>query len=298
MDKTRRIVAWSAYPVLMMLGIKLHYLLLVYDWSLELATYIPITIGALIITALELKFSYRNEWIADRNDLANDVSFMVLVQILLPKFLSFFVAITLLQALKTNELTFSNLWPHDWPNGVQVLLMLLSADFLRYWLHRAAHEWNGPLWRLHAVHHSPKKLYWVNVGRFHPIEKAIQYFFDALPFIILGVSKEVLALYFVFYSINGFFQHCNIRLRLGWLNYVVSGPELHRWHHSRKIKESNNNYGNNFIVWDLLFGTYFLPKDRVVGELGLLNRNYPLGFLSQLKTPFIKAIDKEQTDAS
>lgn len=31
--------------------------------------------------------------------------------------------------------------------------MVLAVDFLRYWLHRAAHE-NDTLWRLHSVHHS------------------------------------------------------------------------------------------------------------------------------------------------
>lgn len=292
MTKQNTLVAWFAYPVIMAFGIGLHYGMLAFGWNLQIATYVPITLGALLITLLELKYPYRDTWAANRSDIANDVTFMVLVQVLLPKFLSFFIAITLLQTLQEHGLTFSTLWPHSWSVAAQAMLMLLSADFLRYWLHRAAHEWSIPLWQLHAVHHSPKKLYWVNVGRFHPIEKAIQYLFDALPFIILGVSEEVLALYFVFYGINGFFQHCNIQLRLGWLNYVISGPELHRWHHSRKIKESNNNYGNNFIVWDLLFGTYFLPKERTVDELGLLNRDYPLTFWSQMKTPFIKGIDK------
>ena len=32
-------------------------------------------------------------------------------------------------------------------------------------------------------------------GRFHPIEKAIQYAVDTLPFALLGVSNEVLAAY-------------------------------------------------------------------------------------------------------
>jgi sterol desaturase/sphingolipid hydroxylase (fatty acid hydroxylase superfamily) len=81
---------------------------------------------------------------------------------------------------------------------------------------------------------------------------------------------------------------------LGWLNYIISGPELHRWHHSKTIKESNSNYGNNVIVWDILFGTFFYPKDRRVKELGLLNRRYPSGFLAQMRTPFIKDIDKAQ----
>ena len=127
--------------------------------------------------------------------------------------------------------------------------MLLSADFLRYWLHRAYHE-VAFMWPFHAVHHSPHKLYWMNVNRFHPLDKASQYIFDAMPFVLLGVSEEVLALYFVFYAVNGFFQHCNIDVRLGVLNYVVSGPELHRWRHSIHPEESNQNYGNNLIVWD------------------------------------------------
>ena len=169
--------------------------------------------------------------------------------------------------------------------------MLLIADFFRYWLHRLSHSWK-PLWQLHAVHHSPHKLYWLNVSRFHPIEKTIQYLFDVLPFILVGVSDDVLAWYFVFYAVNGFFQHCNINVRMGVLNFLISGPQLHRWHHSVEIHESNRNYGNNLIVWDLLFGTWFLPGSRDVGPLGLINREYPLSFLSQLKTPFIKGLDK------
>lgn len=292
MDKARKLVAWTAYPVIMMFGISLYYVLLSLQLNLQFAAYIPATLSALIITYLELHFPCRNAWFATARDIKNDVSFMVLVQILLPKFLSFFVAITLLQTLDNYNLTLDGLWPHNWSVATQVVLVLLSADFLRYWLHRATHEWSISLWRLHAVHHSPQKLYWINTGRFHPIEKAIQYLFDALPFIVLGISEEVLALYFVFYGINGFFQHSNIELRLGWLNYIISGPELHRWHHSRRTTESNNNYGNNLIVWDIVFGTYFLPKEQRVGELGLLNQDYPQDFLSQMKTPFIKELDK------
>ena len=135
------------------------------------------------------------------------------------------------------------------------------------------------MWRLHAVHHSPHQLYWLNVGRFHPIEKSIQYAVDSLPFALLGAPQETLAAYFVFYAINGFFQHSNCRVRLGPLNYVVSGPELHRWHHSKVSAESNNNYGNNLILWDILFGTRWLPKGREVGPLGLHKSRVPAGLL-------------------
>ena len=117
--------------------------------------------------------------------------------------------------------------------------MLAMADFLRYWLHRAFHRFPF-MWAFHAVHHSPHRLYWLNVGRFHPLEKAVQYLADALPFALLGVSPEVLSAYLVFYAINGFFQHSNCRVRLGPLNYIVAGPELHRWHHSDGMAMSGN----------------------------------------------------------
>ncbi len=132
----------------------------------------------------------------------------------------------------------------------------------------------------------------MNVGRFHPIDKALQFVFDALPFIALGVNEEVLSLYFVWYAVNGFFQHSNVDVRLGFLNYLVSGPELHRWHHSMWKKESNHNYGNHLIVWDIVFGTRYLPQDRAVGALGLLNRRYPSGFAEQMTAPFVPHLDE------
>lgn len=155
-----------------------------------------------------------------------------------------------------------------------------------------------PLWRLHAVHHSVEKMYWLNVGRFHPIDKSLQFVVETMPFILIGVSAEVTSLYFVVYSVKGFFQHSNVDTKLGWLNYIISGPELHRWHHSQKIVESNSNYGNNVIIWDILFGTFFWPKDRTVKKLGLLNEAYPTDFLSLLRNPFVKGLDKSNKESS
>jgi sterol desaturase/sphingolipid hydroxylase (fatty acid hydroxylase superfamily) len=133
----------------------------------------------------------------------------------------------------------------------------------------------------------------LNVGRFHPIDKGLQVCLDTVPFLLLGVGEDVLGLYVVCYAINGFFQHCNIDLRLGLLNYLISGPELHRWHHSMVKQESNHIYGNNFIIWDLIFGTWYWPKDSGVQELGLVNRGYPFGVLEQMTTPFISWVDKQ-----
>ncbi|MEQ8288140.1 MAG: sterol desaturase family protein [Gammaproteobacteria bacterium] len=288
-NRTRSIVAWIAYPLVIILSLIGHRLAIDNGTSLLIATYIPVIAGAIIITLLEYYFPHRQEWRPEQSDVINDGIFMLLVQVLLPRLLIFLIVLLLLNY--ENVAPNTSFWPYDAPVFIQTLLMLFTAEFMRYWIHRLSHEWK-PLWQFHAVHHSPHKLYWLNVGRFHPIEKSLQFLFDSLPFIVLGVSDQVLGMYFVFYSVNGFFQHCNIELRLGYLNYFISGPELHRWHHSRKAEESNNNYGNNLIVWDLLFGSWFLPRDCLVQELGLINRHYPMSFAHQMGTPFQKGLDK------
>jgi sterol desaturase/sphingolipid hydroxylase (fatty acid hydroxylase superfamily) len=281
-SQTVRVVS---YPGIMVGGFVLFVLLERAGVPLTLSSYLPVAVAAGLITLHEIVLPHRAAWKPGRAEIANDATFLVAVQILVPFLLSLIAALWLANRAQSSGWTLTTLWPRDLPVVIQALLMLLGADFLRYWMHRAFHHFT-PLWRLHAVHHSPHRLYWLNVGRFHPLEKAIQFLADALPFILLGVSEPVLAVYFVFFAINGFFQHSNCSVRLGPLNYIVSGPELHRWHHSQLSTESDTNFGNNLIIWDLLFGTRFLPADREVEALGLQNRGYPQEFLAQMKSPF------------
>jgi sterol desaturase/sphingolipid hydroxylase (fatty acid hydroxylase superfamily) len=287
-----RLLPYLIFPFTMVLSVSTYLFLLHTGTNFIISTYVPLTLAALSVTFFEYYTPYKKEWIADKTEVKHDMLFMVFIQLIFSKFLAFFTAYIILKTLTHFHLYFDGLWPHQWPVIVQGLMMVLIVDFFRYWLHWASHN-TKHLWKLHAVHHSPKKLYWLNVGRFHPIERSMQFLIDSVPFMLIGVHQEVLAMYFLFFAVNGFFQHCNINLKYGFLNYIVSSAELHRWHHSKKIHESNANYSNTTIIWDVLFGTRFLPKDREVGELGLLNPNYPQDFPSQMKTPFINSMDKK-----
>ena len=286
-----RLVVVGSYPGVIALGFALYMALVATGLPVILASYAAALAGAALITLHEMRLPYRSEWRPSSGEVRADALFLVTVQAALPYLLSFTIVLGIAGALEAKGLTISGLWPHELPVIVQAVLMLAAADFPRYWLHRAFHRFTF-MWRLHAVHHSPHRLYWLNVGRFHPLEKAVQFAVDTLPFALMGVSQETLSAYVVFYALNGFFQHSNCRVRLGPLNYIVAGPELHRWHHSVAAGEADHNFGNNLIIWDLLFGTRFLPGDREVGLLGLRNRAYPLGFLAQMRTPFIKGLDK------
>ncbi len=285
------LLRYGTYPVILLACVFGNMLLIQMGAGVLLATYIPVTLGTLLVMVLEGVMPYRLEWRPSRAEVIQDSTYLALVHVMLPKVLAFTSAILLFEWFNGQGWRMAFWWPKDWPVLAQTVLMVLIVDGMRYWLHRISHEWE-PLWRFHAVHHAPQRLYTLNVGRFHPVDKSLQFVFDALPFIALGVQEDVLSAYFVWYAVNGFFQHSNVDVRLGWLNSVVSGPELHRWHHSMRKEESNHNYGNHLIVWDVVFGTRYLPPGRVVGTLGLVNRSYPEGFVAQMTAPFTPGLDK------
>jgi sterol desaturase/sphingolipid hydroxylase (fatty acid hydroxylase superfamily) len=278
-----RALPYVWYPLLFAAAAAGFAAMLAAELPLVLATYAPVLVAAIAIVLLELRFPERPEWRPGRSDVQSDAAFMAIVQIGLPRLLAV-AAIFAISSLM-HERAPSSWWPHGWPLLAQVTAMVLAVDFIRYWLHRACHDYM-PLWRLHEVHHSPDLLYTLNVGRFHPFEKLLHFTCDSAPFLLLGVAPEVIAGYFLAYAVNGFFQHSNLRLRYGWLNYVVGSAETHRWHHARDPKRAHCNFGNTTIVWDLLFGTWYLPRDGSQVEIGIMNKAYPKGFLAQMLAPF------------
>jgi len=283
MKTFKDLLPWLHYPVVMSFGLALFAILQFYGVSPRTNAYISILSTAFMIMLLEFKFPYRSDWYSSLHEVKTDLMFIGLVQLALPPLISFTVAYWLVG--HAPEMKIHDYWPHHWSIWSQAILMIVVVDFLLYWLHRAAHN-NRFLWRLHSVHHSVEQLYWLNTSRFHPLEKVLQMLCDSIPFILLGVSESVLALYYIAYATNGFFQHSNIHLRFGWLNYILGTAELHRWHHARNPEESNHNYGNNIIIWDVIFGSWYLPKNRHIKEIGLNERDYPKTFLGQIFAPF------------
>lgn len=254
---------------------------------LAVATYVPIVVAALLVAGLEVLYPNRPEWQPSRGDLRTDAAFLVAVQLALPPLAVSIFTSMLVEPARALRLPLAAAWPAHWHVAAQAALMITLVDLMRYWLHRLAHE-SALLWRLHAVHHSVDRLYWLNTSRFHPLEKFLQMCLDSLPFLLMGVEPVVLSIYYVAYSTNGFFQHSNIAVRYGVLNYVFSSAEAHRWHHSREPREGNSNYGSTTIVWDLLFGTWYMPATRTVAALGLHDRTFPRTFWAQMRAPFTR----------
>ncbi len=179
----------------------------------------------------------------------------------------------------------SGLWPSGWPLAAQVALALVIGEFGAYALHRVCHlrDW---MWRIHALHHSTARLYVLASGRNHPFNAIGTSMLTLLPLVLLGAGEDVLLLHTVFTALTGFWQHADFRTRSGWWNYLLASPELHRWHHSRVFEEGQHNFGNNLIVWDLVFGTWYLPADREPpAETGLDEMDFTTNVWAHLASP-------------
>ena len=168
---------------------------------------------------------------------------------------------------------------------VAVFLIVLVADLVQYWTHRAYHE-VPLLWRLHAVHHSVKSMDWLAGSRQHIIELLITRTLVLAPIYVLGFSKEVIDAYIVIVGFQAVFNHANVSVRLGPLRYVIVTPNFHHWHHSQDKEALDRNYAAHFAFLDYAFGTAVKADREWPEHYGVLGDYVPNGFLKQLVFPF------------
>lgn len=284
----RALLRVLAYPLVLGGGVGGAWLALRAGHPSELVVAVASVAVALCVFLLEKVIPYRAEWARSKGDLGYDVVYTVTTGV--ASELGRLAVVALLGVLATAlaRETWSGPWPHGWPFLLQLLLAVVLGDLGVYAIHRWQHEKGGWLWRLHAPHHSSPRLYWLNVNRNHPLDAFLSGVLFLAPALLLGAGPEAMALVGVLALGHSFFQHCNADLRFGPFNWLISGPEVHRWHHSRELGEANANYGQFVLVWDLLFGTRRVPRDREppvdVGLHGM--PGYPTGFWGQLVSPF------------
>ena len=176
-------------------------------------------------------------------------------------------------------------WVRDLPLPAAVFLIILVADLVQYWTHRAYHE-IPTLWRLHAVHHSVKSMDWLAGSRQHFLELLITRTLVLAPIFVLGFSKSVIDIYIVIVGFQAVFNHANVSVRLGPLRYVIVTPNFHHWHHSQDDEAIDRNYAAHFAFIDYLFGTAVKSEEKWPKQYGVVGDYVPNGFWKQVKFPF------------
>lgn len=169
---------------------------------------------------------------------------------------------------------------------MQVLLAGAVMDLGLFAMHRASHA-HGLLWRLHAIHHSPERLYWLNGGRRHPLSALVLAGPGLTVLLLLGATPIAVGAWRSFMSVHLAFQHANLDYRLGPLRHLLGVSEMHRWHHKREFEEAQVNFGEVWLVWDHLFGTFHdAPRSPGKDEVGLRTELVPATYFAQLAWPF------------
>jgi len=156
----------------------------------------------------------------------------------------------------------------SWPVAVQVLFFLVIHDLYIYWFHRAQHH-SKLLWRTHEAHHSNKQVDWLAGTRSHSLEIIINQTVEFAPIVLLGANPIVVPIKALIDAVWGMYIHANIDVRMGKLQFIINGPEMHQWHHSDDRAVFYSNYSTKFAIWDWLFGTAYLPGRKKPTEFGL-----------------------------
>lgn len=250
----RFIVSRLFFPGALLASLATFALVRAAGGNLELAAIVPSAATLLLAMLLERRMPFQRGWNRARGDTNTDWFSMAALLALVDPLLKWGGPL-LVTALAARLDWSGAAFPVDLPFVLQVAIAALIAEFGYYWAHRLHHS-RPALWWLHALHHGSERLYSVNNFRLHPLNYGVNHVFGMLPLLAIGTPSDVLYGYLALSYPVLMLQHANLPLRSGWLNYVFSTNEVHRWHHSALPGEGDSNFGRVLVLWDMVFGTY------------------------------------------
>lgn len=172
----------------------------------------------------------------------------------------------------------------SWPLVFQVAAILLIADLTQYWVHRTFHTVPF-LWPFHAIHHSAEEMDWLAGSRLHLVDVIVTRGLVYVPIFVLGFSNAALMAYVFLVAAQATFIHANVRWEFRPLRRILATPAFHHWHHAAEREAIGKNFSVHTPIWDVLFGTYYLP-DRWPARYGIGGgRAVPSGWFRQLVYP-------------
>ncbi|HVI45464.1 MAG TPA: sterol desaturase family protein [Chitinophaga sp.] len=140
--------------------------------------------------------------------------------------------------------------------------LLICTDFIWYWYHRLAHEVTL-FWCAHVVHHQSEEFNYTVSARITVFQAFVRTgFWAILP--VIGFPPAMITSVLLVHGLYPFFIHTRTIGKLGILEYILVTPSHHRVHHASNPKYLDKNYGDVFIIWDKLFGTFQKEEEEPV----------------------------------
>lgn len=211
----------------------------------------------------------------------------------------FFISSIMVQSLTylsmlpvTQLLTFSNLtaiqsWVSNQPIWLQFIEIMFLTDLVQYWVHRLFHQIPF-LWGFHSVHHSAQKMDWLAGSRMHIMEIICLRGITIIPMYALGFQEPAIYAYIIVVYLYATYIHANLKFDIECLKPIIVTPRFHHWHHGIEKEAIDVNFAIHFPIFDKLFGTYYMPKDKWPSGYGVGGHPVPSGFINQFNYPFTR----------
>ncbi len=272
------LIRWCSYPAVFGLCALAQLTLLSQHLPYWPLAPLVVALGLAAVALLERCRPYQIDWTHDQGDTVTDLWHTAV------NLATIFVTVDIVAQLRAT-LPWSGPWPQHWPLWQQLLGAGLIIDFGLWLVHWLSHK-SPLLWRLHAIHHSAERLYWLNGERRHPLSALAHAAPGIAVLTLLGAPAELSGCWFSIMAVHLAFQHANLDYSLGPLRYLLGVAEVHRWHHKREYEDAQVNFGEFLMLWDHLFGTFRHDRNGVAaGDVGLRER-LPAGYRAQLWWPF------------
>ncbi len=138
-------------------------------------------------------------------------------------------------------------------------VLLVTQDFMFYWLHRVDH-YCRVFWAVHVTHHSSEEFN-LTVGFRSSVFQPLYRFIYFIPLALLGFKGVDIMFIYSATQIYGILIHTKTVKKLGFIEWFMSTPSHHRVHHGSNVRYLDKNMGMVFIIWDRMFGT-FQPEEE------------------------------------
>ncbi len=146
-------------------------------------------------------------------------------------------------------------------------VLLVSEDFMYYWLHRVDH-YCRLFWAVHVTHHSSEEFN-LTVGFRSSVFQPLYRFIYFIPLSLCGFKGIDIMFMYAATQIFGILVHTQAINKMGILEYVIVTPSHHRVHHGSNVKYLDKNMGMLLIIWDKLFGTFQAEEENEKVKYGL-----------------------------
>lgn len=163
------------------------------------------------------------------------------------------------------------------------VVAFIALDLAGYLVHALNHRVNF-FWNAHIIHHSSEEFNLACALR-QSISVFVKLFVILLlPAALLGVPPTVIAVVAPLHLFAQFWYHTRHIGKLGFLEKIIVTPSHHRVHHAINKEYIDKNYGQIFIFWDKMFGTFQEELKEVPAVYGITR---PVQTWNPLKINFL-----------